>query len=107
MSLYESMSRNSDSFPMYIPYVDGLPTCMRRPIFDLLETTPEVNARGKAMLRPVFERIKTSILKRDYGADGYYNCVQNPEIAANRCLALKTLINLCELFYFMSLDCWN
>ena len=96
MGLYEGMSRNSDSFPMFIPYVDGLPQCMRRPIFDLLEVTPEVNAQGQVLLKPVFERIKISILTRDYGVEGYYNHSRNPEIAANRCMALMTLINLCE-----------
>ena len=98
MGLYEGMSRSSDSFPMYIPYVDGLPQCLRRPIFDLLEATPETNARGQVLLKPVFERIKKTILNRDYGAEGYMNYARNPEIAANRCLAVKTLINLCEYF---------
>ena len=104
MGLYEGMSRNSDSFPMYIPYVDGLPQCLRRPIFELLEATPETNARGQVLLKPVFERIKKTILTRDYGVEGYANYARNPEIAANRCLALKTLINLCKCFSLVVFD---
>ena len=95
MSLYEAMSRNSDSYPMFIPYVDGLPNSLRRPIFKLFDGDLEENARGQVLLRPFFEKVKSSILTRDYG-DYASNHSMQPEIAANRCLALKNLINVCK-----------
>ena len=102
MSLYENMSRHSDSFPSHIPYIDGLPLCLRRPIYDLLETTPDVNTRGQVLSKPLFEQIRKSILNRDFG-DVKYGEAENrdPEIAANRCLALKTLINVCKCSIFV------
>jgi len=94
MSLYETMSRSCDSFPMFIPYVDGLPKCMRKPLYSLIEDTPETNVRGQVLLRPLFEKIKTTILNRDYG--DHEDHARNPEIAANRCLALRNLIHACK-----------
>ena len=94
MSLYETMSRNSDSFPMFIPYVDGLPKCMKKPLYSLIEDTPETNVRGQVLLKPLFEKIRKTILQRDYGDENDH--VRNPEFAANRCLALRNLINACK-----------
>ena len=96
MSLYETMSRNSDSFPMFIPYVDGLPKCMKKPLYALIEETPETNVRGQVLLRPLFEKIKSTILGHDYGDEDAR--ARDPEVAANRCLALKNLINACKIF---------
>ena len=98
MSLYETMSRSCDSFPMFIPYVDGLPKCLQKPLYSLIEDTPETNIRGQVLLRPLFEKIKMTILQRDYGDDD--DRARNPEIAANRCLALRNLINACKLCFF-------
>ena len=99
MSLYELMSRSSDSNPVFIPYVDGLPTRMGRPIIDILCTeihgvVPEVNARGQPLLRPAFERVKKAILGRTFGDQ-----IRDPDAAADRCMAVKELISLCKCLF--------
>ena len=88
------MSRNSDSFPMFITYLDGLPKCLRQQIYDLVDVEHEVNVRGQILLRPLFEKIKRSILAADYGADDDRS--QSPDIAAKRCMALRNLISICK-----------
>ena len=95
-TLYEVMLKKMDHFPESIAYFPNLPAHLRHRVFKYLDGQLPKTDTGKVLVRPLFEKILTQILAKDYG-DATYSL--SPMKISLRSACVVDLISMCKFHY--------
>ena len=90
------MLKQVDHFPESLTYFPNLPAHLRQRVFAYLDGPLPESAPGKILVRPLFEKILTQILSKDYG-DANYRL--SPMKISLRCASLVDLISMCTYIF--------